>query len=1007
MRSKIILAILSVFSFGSMLFAQQYELPLAENYDVEKSNMRTSFEDSGRKVTFVENEYIVKNETGRMELSLNRIPFGGKSSNFRLVKAYSQTQKQVFPVRQEEVSISALQNAQYGLTDFKQAIVPMSNLKVGSRVYISYELVEESSTFNYAEAALVVANNSLGRQEVYRYESKKPFKTVFLDPENYYLLKQGQDAGKYFVELSAAPIAYQNVGKHIVSASLMLSTADSWMSVNKNLFPQYEKIVSSALPNELQLITNKVKALANAKDKIEFAAKEISKLITYSGDWRTEKNKFVPQTFQNLIKSKKGDCKDYSSVMTAVLRNSGFEAHPALILKSQNYIGKERLEKISKLPGLSNFNHAIVWAKDSSGKQWWIDPTNPLVFAETLSGDILGNYALVLDNKSQDISFLPEKNSSLSDMTIEQSMVVSPDGMVQSTGQIQFSESAYLSFGQIERLTGAAGINKVLGYVLHPRKGVEVNSKKRVETRIPDYIYSFNSKSFIEFKDKNEKWFAQPNPVENIFRNVNSEQDSYIGELGTFKLVTRIKNVNTIDEFEKDCFVMSPWVSVERYVENKNQDMVVTDTITTKKRVITKEEMKADDFSIAMSDLRSCLVDYAIPLDRNNKPKDPEEIETEKLLGPPVEKMSAADVYNLDKLSGPGLQGKASRKMLKYGYLQLQKNPNDVDAMYAMASGIINLGYMSGMSYQKSYVEEALLRLNRAAALNSKSQNKILKRRAQAYIYLGDFKSASADVATLLKLEPAAFGSRTVASDLARIQNSYPLAEQWMKAAGAVAKSADEKLLYNNKMAHLYADQHKNKEAVSHYEEVIKLDPKNSWAYHNAAITYQDMKNIDRAIELELKAIQVKEFPLAKRTLSDLYVCKAGYPIYPSCLENYAFGKDDDREKLFLESLKWNPQSEWAIQGIAEQYYSRFQKDPTDRLVLEKAKTYYDQAIQINPKRRDFAEIGKNISTLLAGGTVKIQKTHYDRKTPQIPPKMVWVDLKLEEVKARAPASSK
>lgn len=1006
MKSYAMNIFLAVITFSSKPFAQQMKMPTAANYDVEKSNRRTYIEDSGRIVTFVENEFIVKNETGRMELSLNRIPFTGKNSNFRLVKAYSQNQKQIFLVSPDEVSISALQNVQFGLTDYKQAIVPMSNLKVGSRVYFSYEVVEENSTFNYGEGAIVISNSSLGRQEVYRYESKKPLKTVFLDPENYYLMKQGQSNGNYFVELSASPVAYQNVGKHIVSASLMVSTADSWLSVNKNLSPEYDKILTQALPKELQAIAIKVKTLQEPKEKIEYAAKEISKIITYSGDWRTEKNRFVPQSFQSLIKSKKGDCKDYSSVMTAILRNAGFTAFPALILKSPTFVGKERLLKISKLPGVSTFNHAIVWAKDPSGKQWWIDPTNPLVFADTLSGDILGNYALILDSKSQDVSFLPEQNSSLSDITVEQSMILSPDGLVQATGKIQFSETGFLSIGMVERMAGAAGLNKLLGFILHPRKGIEINSKKRTETRIPDYIYSFASKNFIEFGSKKERLFAQPNPVENVFRNVNPENDSYVGELGTFKLVTKIKNVNTPDEFESDCLVLSPWINVERYVENKNQDLIVTDTITTKKRVITKEEMKSDDFSIAMSDLRACLASYEIPLDQNVYSKSPEDIEIESKLGPPIQKMSVEDMYRLEKLSGPSLQGLASRKMLKYGLLQLQKNPNDVDAMFASASGIINLGYVSGTTYQKSYIKEAIDRLNKAAAIESPSRNKILKKRAQAFLYLGDFKSASADVSALIKLEPNAFSTRTVASDLARLQKAYPLAEQWLKAAGAIAKTVDEKTLYNGKMAHLYIDQQKSKEAILHYEEVIKLDPKNAWAYHNASAAYAQAKNIDRAIELELKAVQIREFGLAKKTLSDLYVCKAGYPIYFHCVDNNVRIKSQQREALFLESLKWNSENEWALEGIAEYYYSSFQKNPSDRLVLEKAKTYFDQAIRLNPKARHLAERENAISTLLAGGTVKVQKLHLDPNNPASGPKWVLVDLKLEEQKSREPASS-
>lgn len=939
-------------------------------YKALKSNMKTTITSSGRKTVFFENEMTVTSEIGRMELSLNRISFFGQPSQFRLVKAYSVTDQQVYPVKSQEVSFSRVQNEKYGLTDLMQAQIPMSHLKVGSLVYYSYEILGDNTQAGFAEEVVAMTNQTLAQEEIYQFYSKKPLKSAFFNTDGLFSYTEGKKNNFYFVEIRPTVMAYQTVGKQIGVATLLLSTAPSWEAINKKLAPQYEKIASSALPLEFKNISKQALSLTSSQAKIELISREISKLMTYSGDWRTDQKKYFPQTFSHLLMTRKGDCKDYASVMTAILRDVGFTAYPALIMKSPSYIGESKLQMMAKVPAQSMFNHALVWARDSTGREWWVDPTNPFVFAETLSNDILGNYALVLDNRSKNIQFLPDKNSTAADSTIDQTLTISADHMVQSSGKMGFTESSYLSLAQIEKLTGSAGVNKVLAYSINPQAKIEVYSKKSGDERVPDYNFSYMSKNIVVEKEKGLRQVVQPHPAQLILMMQRRHQDSYIGEIGEFKLLTTVKNVNTPDELKSDCYVQSPWVSVERYVENKGKDLLITDIIRTKKRLITQADMKNEEYERAMSDISSCVEQSAVNIDPDTKAKNAENAEIEKKLGPSVYLMTPADIDLLEKLSGPSLEGRAARKIFKYTYLKLKENPKDVALLIASADALVKFGFVRGHVYDSAYLEEGLFRLKQAEDLLGPDKNKnfkLIKSKMYIHLYQEKFQLAADELKLLLQIEPNSFNARLAAANLASFQSAHQLSEQWLQAAGQIAATDFDKYRFHRNLAFVLSDQKKYKEALSHYEFIIQADPKNAWHYHNAATVYQRLGEIDKAIEMEFKALDISSFGMAKYNLGNLYYCKSGLATESYC-QQYRQVSLAEREKNLLEAIKWRPNHVVALQNLAMQYMMQYQMKPNERTLIEKAKTYIDQATAAEPQNIGLALMSQDITNIYQGG---------------------------------------
>lgn len=95
----------------------------------------------------------------------------------------------------------------------------------------------------------------------------------------------------------------------------------------------------------------------------------------------------TPRTPQAVVESGFGDCKDMATLLCAVLRQRGVDAHVALIRSGYD------LDAPADLPGIGLFNHAIVYVDGERGG--WIDPTYSWSRLDLLAPSCQGRRALI------------------------------------------------------------------------------------------------------------------------------------------------------------------------------------------------------------------------------------------------------------------------------------------------------------------------------------------------------------------------------------------------------------------------------------------------------------------------------------------------------------------------------------------------------------------------------------------------------------------------------------
>ncbi|NOZ14084.1 MAG: DUF3857 domain-containing protein [Acidobacteria bacterium] len=166
------------------------------------------------------------------------------------------------------------------------------------------------------------------------------------------------------------------------------STGKSW----KKIAARYGEIVDNAIkgarfPDEIM----KQKTDSPRETAVRFL-KWIDKKVRYIG-LEIGKRSIVPAAPETVLKQGYGDCKDKASLMVAMLRQAGFNAHVALLRVSK------RRDIDPGLPGFGRFNHAIVVIRGKP--DIWFDATVPLNRTGILPAGDQGHYALIAWKKTK------------------------------------------------------------------------------------------------------------------------------------------------------------------------------------------------------------------------------------------------------------------------------------------------------------------------------------------------------------------------------------------------------------------------------------------------------------------------------------------------------------------------------------------------------------------------------------------------------------------------------
>lgn len=875
-----------------------------------------------------------------MEAVHQKINFDGAKDTFELISALTVTQGQAHVVKKKDVIISKLADPQFAITDIRQAVIPLSNLQVGTRVTIRYKLHKQPPVTGFFTDSLVISNQILAAEEKYVFESEVPLKKLTHGLEGGYELKESQANGKFHLELTPNSAAYATEGKKLLVGSLALTSGSSWVDLNKSISLPYEVEVRKTLPPSFKKIVEQAKALPTPKEQIEVIARELAQKITYAGHWNTKDGQYLPRGHHTVVKSGKGDCKDFSTSMAAILRSLGYQSFPALTTR-QSVMTQVIVERFREFPSPLVFNHAIVWFKDKTGKTWWVDPTNPIVIADVISDDILGSPVLVLDGKSSAES-LPKGNQEKGLITISQKVSFEGESGIVSTGQIEMNPVAYNSVGMAEKQLGQEFIKKFVLQLISGKSKSEVTATKRTQDKNVVYDFKIKSDKWRISKGSDLKAVSVSTPLAPVI----SLRGLSFGPLIELRSTTQLSGVSLYDPLGHDCFLRSPWVDHDRRVTASDKDVTITDWVEVKKSYLSKEDITSPSFKSLFTAAATCIPKDDLVISVDKYYWKPEVFESQKIAGPPLETMNDEDAIKLAFLT-PSSQY-ALVKRVRYFENQLKNRPKDPLAYLGYAATLRHYGHYFQGGANDTYFLEALKAVEKGLSHSPENYHpELISERSALKQALGKRQEANADLHLLLKKSPQSFATYMAGARLNDADKKYDDAITWLQRGKTLAKTPIELLKFNYSMRQILESQKKIAESHPYLEYVVAQGPVPSANLQRWAREYADLKQWDKALSFYQKALESIDDARTREAIAWVYCAKVREQLEGS--NNRMPASLDDTKKSLDEALRYDPNNSDA-HWLMSLYYQEQYKAKQDPQAMAPGRVHIEKAYGANKK---------------------------------------------------------
>ncbi|MCU1244712.1 MAG: transglutaminase domain protein, partial [Acidobacteria bacterium] len=171
---------------------------------------------------------------------------------------------------------------------------------------------------------------------------------------------------------------------------------------------EMDKIVRDAVGTSVKRDEIIAKLLAAVQKDVRYAGVEVGE------------GSIVPRPPKEVLANKYGDCKDKATLLVSMLRHAGLPASVALLRAGAD------LDVNADLPGLGQFNHAIVYVEGSS--PMWVDPTDEFSPAGTVPVQDQGRLALIANPRTTALTQVPLSDSSANRSLESRTFTLSEEG---------------------------------------------------------------------------------------------------------------------------------------------------------------------------------------------------------------------------------------------------------------------------------------------------------------------------------------------------------------------------------------------------------------------------------------------------------------------------------------------------------------------------------------------------------------------------------------------------
>jgi tetratricopeptide (TPR) repeat protein len=901
----------------------------------------------------------VNNDEGRIQGATKRLPYFRRNNKIRVEWAKTVYQYHEFPVALGQIVDRSVATPQEGVTDLREKIIPFNNIFVGSEIQYKYRLSEKKPLVpGLFGMTFIYGAEEPEANETNRVVSEVPIYYHVNDPHKYLEIKYGREKDFYVLTVILKKTVFNRPAKEEILPvidptnvpTVTVSINKNWAEVASLFAAHYEKVLSQELPKEYRAILKKAEMEKSDIDRINIVTSEIAQQMTYSGDWQKIDDLFFPKDLKIIASLKTGDCKDFATATSAILRKMGLKASVALVqrmsIEAPNYfLTRQNFPQEEPSVNMQTWNHAIVKVTLSDKKVLWIDPTNPVSNAGYVKSDIEDSPALVLEKTTQHLETV---QSFLSDslLHIQRQLKIRGDNTAELESSVKTIGLTDVSFLELAWQKGEESLHKIYGLLAgfgepslsESFQGIPGKSRISKPTTVKVIATIPSPISEVKTEEGKQKIshlvFTMGLPPQlRIFVLLNPTKRAThmaIGEKGISQTDNEVEGYHIKETAAADCYMLSPWIDMERRTENTPTGFAVHFYFHQKKSFLLKEEMKSKDFDLLMADLQGCVGGQRIEVEPLKKDKP---LAIEKEID--IDKASELS-FKLDRKD----QLIARRALLKI----LAANPKNARAHAILSDILIFLGYHSRDFYGSAYVAEAGREADLALQSDVHSADAHIAK-AKILVMSQQLPAAKMELNQAYKLDAKNPGFFSVAAHISEIEKKFDIAERYLLAKIPLLKTDAQRVLLYNRLGALEMSAGNYGGAVRYFNQGLAVDPKSNWLLGNAMSAYMNLKKWDEAIAYGKRALEISEYNIFRGVLASAYSQKglellnAGRP---------SEEKELEIEKLFQSSLKLKADDPDAIHGMGVLYlYMGVRKK--DRILLAQSKEYIERYLKINP----------------------------------------------------------
>lgn len=566
------------------------------------------FKDGTFEVEIEEQRKLIK-EAGRGYLTKYEIIYPENVVEIRILEAKTINNNNTYIVDKKLIEDKPLASGTHGFDQKRKVSIPFIKIDIGAKAILKYKCKVKKATLENV-FSFIIENNLkdywLIKGSRFNFKSYIPLYVKINDPNKVFKVshhKKNEGAldvisaeiTKSFSGVPIDDLKYGVVDKKN-KTWISISSENDW-SFAKKYSVKYSKVIDQSLPLKFNKILNEGKHKDSDEEKINYVTSELQNLIQYLGDWKTIEGSNFPRDLERIDFTQYGDCKDFASATAAILKRMGFNAKIALVYRGDIY------KDIDFLPGINNFNHAIVYVKNNNGQEYWVDPTNKISMANGIFPDISNRKALILDDIEPLIKIIPEIDYNHAITKEKVHINIENNTILKKVfKEIKGENAIYYSGMEIYKSK-----KSIEDLIFNITEGSHVKVENRGLVKLPR-LNSRNVKDIIINLDYRVEYpyirtnYGKAMSIKSngyIYLNKDVPEDSvkdlYLKYPQTLSRTTVInKSLKNIEKLSAK--IQTPWVDIIRIGKVKGGKTYIVDNTIIKKAYITYNERKGYDY---------------------------------------------------------------------------------------------------------------------------------------------------------------------------------------------------------------------------------------------------------------------------------------------------------------------------------------------------------------------------------------------------------------------------